>query len=219
MTVGLLPFRAPDAEEARRLLEQELTKPAYVEAQPNIAERLLGEFLRAVVRFLDGLGGLGAGPGTLVLVIGALLVVVVAIVLVRPRLNARGKGQEADVFAGDTRYSAAQHRERATAAAAVSDWNTAVAELLRAIIRDAEERVVVAEQAGRTATEAAVQLGGVFPSLVSEVTWLADVFNETHYGNGSASEADYRRAATIDGRLSSERPAPAGGSAAPAAPR
>ena len=33
---------APDAEEARRLLQDELAKSAYVEAQPNIVERILG---------------------------------------------------------------------------------------------------------------------------------------------------------------------------------
>ena len=81
---------APDAEEARRLLQDELAKSAYVEAQPNIVERILGDLLRSIVDLLDGMRGLGAGPGTLVLAVGAALVVVVAVLLVRPRLNARG---------------------------------------------------------------------------------------------------------------------------------
>lgn len=214
---GPRPFLAPDAEEARRLLEQELVKPAYVEAQPNFFERLFGEFLRGVVRLLEGVGGLGSGAGTLVLAIGAALIIIVAIVLIKPRLNARGRKQEIGVFDDDARYSAGQHRSRAAACAADADWNRAVAELLRAIIRSAEERVVVTEQPGRTATEAAMQLGGVFPSLSSDVAWLADLFNETHYGSGRASEADYQRAAGIDSRFSSERPARAEGTATPAA--
>jgi len=217
--IGPRPFLAPDAEEARRLLEQELGKPAYVEAQPNVFERLLGEFLRGVVRLLEGVGGLGSGAGTLVLAIGAALIIIVAIVLIKPRLNARGRKQEAGVFDDDARFSAAQYRSRAAAGAADADWNRAVAELLRAIIRSAEEHVVVEEQPGRTATEAAVQLGGVFPSLSSDVAWLADLFNETHYGSGRASEADYQRAAAVDARFSSERPVRAEDTAMPAVPQ
>ena len=210
---------APDAEEARRLLQDELAKSAYVEAQPNIVERILGDLLRSIVDLLDGMRGLGAGPGTLVLAVGAALVVVVAVLLVRPRLNARGRRPEAGVFDDGVRRSAAFHRSRASALAADGDWNGAVAEVLRAVIRSAEERVVIEEQPGRTATEAALQLGGAFPSLSSDITWLADRFNETHYGSGAATGEDYRRASSLDGRLTAERPSAAGTATTPAAPR
>ncbi|MFJ6001153.1 DUF4129 domain-containing protein [Arthrobacter sp. NPDC092385] len=219
MRAGSRPFLAPDADDARRLLEEELAKPAYVEAQPNIFERILADFLRGIARLLDGVGGLGPGPGTLVVAIGATLLVVVAVVLIRPRLNARGRKQEAPVFDDDAGRSGAYHRERAAALAGEGNWNGAVAELLRAIIRSAEERVVIGEQPGRTATEAAGRLGGVFPSLSVEVAWLADLFNETHYGSGTATDSDYRRAAGIDARLSTERPARPEGPTTPVAPR
>lgn len=214
----LAPLLTPDAEDARTLLEQELSKPAYVEAQPNIFERILDEALRGILRLVDGLGGLGAGPGTLVVAIGAALIIIVVIVLIKPRLNARGRKQETGLFDLGTRRSAAVHRERAAAHADRGDWNEAVAELLRAIIRTAEERVVIDEQPGRTATEAAHQLGGVFPSASPDLAWLADLFNETHYGSGAATSGDYRRAAAADARLSSERPRP-GMTTSAAAPR
>lgn len=216
-SVGL----APDADDARRLLEDELGKAVYVEAQPSIFERILTDVLRGIARLLEGVGGLGAGPGTLVLAIGAALVIVVAIVLIKPRLNARGRKQDAAVFDGGARLTAAQHRSRASAHAASADWNSAVAEVLRAIIRAAEERVIIAEQPARTATEAAVQLGGALPAFSSDIVWLADLFNETHYGPGTATGEQYRRASALDAGFSATRPAgaPGGGTEILAAPR
>ncbi|MEC5198008.1 hypothetical protein RCH21_000216 [Arthrobacter sp. PL16] len=212
----------PDGEEARRLLEEELAKAAYAEAQPNVFERILAEVLRGIARVFDGIGGLGAGPGTLVVAIGAALIITVAIVLIKPRLNARGRKEDTAVFDEGTRYSAARHRSRASALASAADWNGAVAEVLRAIIRSAEERLVIAEQPGRTATEAAVQLANVFPPLSADIAWLADLFNETVYGSGKASGEEYRRAAAVDDRFSTERPEQslhAEGTTTPAAPQ
>ncbi|MBG6223729.1 hypothetical protein IWX63_000277 [Arthrobacter sp. CAN_A2] len=219
MTGGISFLLTPDADEARRLLEEELARPPYVEAQPTIFERILAEVLRAIGGLLDGVGGLAPGPGTLVLALGAVLIIIVAVVLIRPRLNARGRKQESAVFDDDATHSADHHRARAAARAADRDWNGAVAEVLRAVIRSAEERLVVADQPGRTATEAAAQLGAVFPPLSADVAWLAEVFNETHYGSGTASGDVYRRAAGIDAHLSSERPSAPAGTTAPAAPQ
>ncbi len=219
MTVGPHALLMPDADEARRLLQDELAKAAYVEAQPTIVERVIADVLRSLGRLLDGVQGLGSGPGTLLVAIGAAVLIVVAVVLVRPRLNARGRTPEAAVFEDGARRSADQHRRRSSELAALGDWNGAVAELLRAIIRSAEERVVIEEQAGRTATEAAMQLGGMFPSLAPDVGWLADRFNETHYGNGTATAGDHRRAAALDAQLTAERPSAHGDTATPAAPR
>ena len=219
MSGGTRSFLTPDTDEARRLLEEELARPPYVEAQPGIVERIVAEVLRGLGRLLDGMGGLAPGPGTLVLALGAVLIIVVAVVLIKPRLNARGRKQESGVFDDGATRSADHHRARAVALAADRDWNGAVAEVLRAVIRSAEERLVVADQPGRTATEAAAQLGGVFPPLSTDVAWLADVFNETHYGSGTASEAVYRRAVTLDARLSAERPTPSTDMTVPAAPR
>ncbi|TKV29686.1 DUF4129 domain-containing protein [Arthrobacter sp. NamB2] len=218
-TSFMTPRLVPDADEARTLLEQELAKPSYVEAQPSIFERIIGDALRGLARLFDGLGGLGAGPGTLVVAVGAALIIIVAIVLIKPRLNARGKQQEEAVFDDGARRSANHHRSRAAAHAHAGEWNGAVAELLRAVIRSAEERVVIDEQPGRTATEASLQLGAVFPPVSPDIEWLADLFNETHYGSGTATAQDYRRASDVDARLSSERPAQSASPTTLAAPR
>ncbi|WP_168796546.1 DUF4129 domain-containing protein [Arthrobacter echini] len=219
MSITALVSPVPDADEARRILEEELSKSVYVEARPNLLERIISDILRAAGRFIDGLGGLGPGAGTLVLALGAAVVVVLAIVLTRPRSTARGPRREQGVFDGGARLSAADHRNRSSVLAADGDWNGALAELLRAIIRSAEERVLLDEQPGRTASEAAVQLGGVFPSAAAEISWLAELFNETRYGRGAASHAQYERVAALEARLSAAQPARTGPPATPAAPR
>ncbi len=219
MIAGALPSQAPDADEARRLLEEELAERVYTDAQPNLVERIISDVLRAIGRLLDGLGSLGPGAGTLVLAAGAMIIIVLAVVLVRPRSNTRGTRQEPGVFEHGGRYSAAEHRRRSSARAADRDWNGAVAELLRAIIRSSEDRVLVDEQPGRTASEAAAQLGGIFPSLAAEVSWLAELFNETRYGRGTATEQQYRRVAELDARFSAAQPERADSAQTPAAPR
>ncbi|WDF32428.1 DUF4129 domain-containing protein [Arthrobacter agilis] len=222
MTNRSLPLLAPDAEEARRLLREELEKAPYVDARPGLLERVLTDVLQGILSVFDGVRGLDAGLGTLVVAIGAAVLIAVAIVLIRPRLNARGRTADAGVFQDGARRSAAHHRDRASACASVADWNGAVAEVLRAVIRSAEERVLVAEQPGRTATEAALHLGAVFPACAGEIGLLSDLFNETHYGSGTATERDYRQAAGLDQRLETEdlRRADAGaGMTAPAVPR
>jgi hypothetical protein len=215
----LLRLLTPDADEARRLLEEELAGNAYVEAQPGIFERILADVLRGLARLLDGFSGLGPGPGTLVLAVGAAFVIAVAVLLIKPRPNARGRHEEPVLFDDGERRSARQHRTRAAEYAANGDWNGAVAELLRAVIRSAEERVVIDEQPGRTATEAGIQLGTAFPGDRADITWLAELFNETHYGSGTASGDDHRRAAALDTHLSAGRPTRSPASTAPAAPQ
>jgi hypothetical protein len=210
-----------DRDESRKLLEDELSKQVYREAQPSVLERAVQA---AIDWFLDGLSGLrtlGAGPGTLLLAAGAVLLVVVAVLLVRPRLNARAARKTRRVFGGGTVLSASAHRRRAAAAAGAGRWNEALAEHLRALIRDAEERGVLEDRPGRTATEAAADLAAAFPEPAGEIFWLAERFNEVQYGEGEADAADGARAASLDSLLAAALPARAAASApaGPAVPR
>jgi hypothetical protein len=208
-----------DRDESRKLLEDELSKRVYQEAQPSFLERVV----QAVIEwFLDGLSGLrslGAGPGTLLLAAGAVLLVVIAVLLVRPRLNARAAGKDRPVFGGGSILSAAEHRRRAAAAAEAGRWNEAVTERLRGLIRDAEERGILEDRPGRTATEAAAGLAQAFPEPAGEILWLAERFNEVQYGAGSADAADGARAASLDAALAAALPVSGAASAGPAVPR
>ena len=207
-----------ERDESRKLLEDELAKRVYQEAQPSFFERAVQAAIDWVVDALSGVRSLGAGPGTLLLAAGAVLLIVVAVLLVRPRLNARAARKSLSVFGGGSILSAEAHRRRAVAAAGAGRWNEALAERLRALIRDAEERGVLEDRPGRTATEAAAGLAQAFGDQAGEIAWLAERFNEVQYGGGTADEADGARASSLDSVLAAALPAHSSASAASAGP-
>lgn len=197
----------PDDDEARRWLLDELAKGQYQEAEPNILERIATAILEWLGSIFAGLQPLEAGPGTLILVLGAVAVVAVAVWLIKPRLNARRSVSAAGLFAGTSVLTATEHRQLATAAAGSTEWDVALTERLRAVIRSAEERGIIDRQPGRTAGETGVQLRVAFGPQGDGTRWLADRFNEVHYGNRAADESDYLRATAIDDALTVARPA------------
>ena len=195
----------PDADEARRLLEDELAKGIYQEAQPSLLERAWTTFLNWLGELLGQIRSVDAGLGTLMLAVGAVVVIAVAILLIKPRLNAR-KRPEPAVFEKASRLSAQAHRTSSDTAARDGDWDEALTERFRAITRAAEERTIIDEQAGRTAVEVAGQLQNLFNVQSADLDWLAMRFNEVHYGARPATEADCRRAADLDQDLLHAQP-------------
>ncbi|MHA7275030.1 DUF4129 domain-containing protein [Arthrobacter sp. HLT1-21] len=197
----------PDDDEAHRWLVDELAEGRYQEAGPNFLERIATAILEWLGSIFAGLRPLEAGPGTLVLVLGAAVVVAAAVWLIKPRLNASRTVPAAGVFTGTTVLTAGEHRQLATAAAGSQEWDVALTERLRAVIRSAEERGIIDRQPGRTAAETGVQLRAAFGPTGDGTAWLADRFNEVHYGNRSTDGSDYLRATAIDDVLSGARPA------------
>lgn len=210
----------PDEAQGREWAERELSSSVYDEAKPSLLDRFwqwAGEFLGDL---LDSISGVDPSLGVVLLAVGAAAVLAVAVFLVRPRLNARRRREIFD--SGETR-EAVDHRLLSAEAAARGDWDTALAERLRAVIRSAEERVILEPRAGRTAAEAGQELALSFPSAAPEVLWLSRRFDEVRYGHLQATAADARRAAALDTLLESSAPDSAGTasavSAAPAVPR
>jgi ribosomal protein S20 len=201
---GAVPVQ-PDADEARRLLEDELAKGIYQEAQPSLLERAWTAFLNWLGELLGQIRSVDAGLGTVLLAVGAVVVIAVAILLIKPRLNAR-KRPEPAVFQQASRLSAQAHRTLSEAAAKNRDWDEALTERFRAITRAAEERIIIDEQAGRTAAEVAAQLQNLFNVQSADLDWLALRFNEVHYGARPATEADCQRAAELDQDLLHAQP-------------
>ncbi|SFR86631.1 protein of unknown function [Agromyces sp. CF514] len=199
----------PDADEARRWVLDELSKPRYRAAEPNALDR----FAQAVRDwFADLLNGAGAVPGEVV----ALIVVLVALVLVLvgllvfglPRLRRRRRSVGAPAFEGDLR-DAATIRRAAEAAARALDWPLAIEERFRAIVRELVERELVHVHPGTTAHAVADAAARPFPELRVELSAAADAFDRVRYlgdaGDATASE----RMTALDARLRSARPTPA----------
>jgi hypothetical protein len=198
---ALEPPVRPDRDEARRWAEEELSKPKYPDAQPSWLEQAWQDFLD----WLASLGNDSPAPGSEIavpiIIALAIVLIVVAIVVVRPRLNARRKKPASDVFGSDTVADAAVYRQRAAAAADDGDWRAAVVEQFRAVVRSAEERDVIEARPGRTADEAALQLGSAFPTAKLRLTDAAGIFDAVLYGGMPSDRSAFEAVRALDSEL------------------
>ncbi|WP_231745410.1 DUF4129 domain-containing protein [Arthrobacter sp. EpRS71] len=195
----------PDRDEARRWAVEELSNPRYPDATPGWLEQLWRDFLD----WLSSLeGGSGTGPNLAVplMVVLALVLIVVAIVFVRPRLNARSAKESGDLYGDDTTVDAEGYRARAASAADGGNWTSAVVDQFRALVRSTEERDIIDPRAGRTADEAAAQLGGVFGVAQARLIAAAGVFDAVRYGDHPATRGDYEAVRQLDADLLGLKP-------------
>ncbi|MGF6833876.1 hypothetical protein QF015_002051 [Paenarthrobacter sp. TE4293] len=207
LTVAAMePPVTPDREEARRWAAEELSKPQYPDAQPSWLEQWWRDFLD----WLSSLKGDGTGQGPDVaiplMVALAVALIIVAVVVVRPRLNARRKSPPADIYGDDDRIDSEGYRKRAATAADDGDWPAAVVDQFRALVRTAEERDVIDARAGRTADEAAAQLGQVFGAAQSRLNAAARLFDAVRYGEQGAGASDFEEVRRLDADLLGMKP-------------
>jgi len=209
LLAGVLPAETPvdpDRNEARRWAIEELSKPQYADAKPSWFDELMNRF----VEWLRSLNSDGSGPGQdwtwPVAILLAVALVITAIIVVRPRLNSARKRASAAVFDEEATLDAATFRSRASAAAARGDWSTAVVEQFRALVRSAEDRTVIDPQSGRTADEAAAQLGRAFSGSQAQLDDAARLFDTVKYGEGGAAAEQYESLRALDSHLATLKP-------------
>ncbi|WP_235347392.1 DUF4129 domain-containing protein [Arthrobacter sp. SPG23] len=135
-----------------------------------------------------------------------LVLIAVAILLARPRLNARRRRADGDDVDADPSVSPAEYRRLAGAAAARSEWRTAVVEQFRAIVRAAEDRAIIDPLPGRTADEVAGQLAGAFSGHAPELRRAARVFDGIRYGSADATARDHAGVVALDQLLETAKP-------------
>lgn len=196
----------PDAPTARQWLVDELARPEYHEG-PSLLERFLSWIAEKFAALLE-VGG-DVSPVLLVTLVAIVVAVVAAAVWVAgpARLRAKRLGPGAVAAADDAR-TAAQMREASLTAAARGDLAEAVVERFRAVVRAAEERVVLTELPGRTADEAATELGAAFPAAAARVRSAARLFDDTLYGERPATEQHLAALVALDDELAETRPLP-----------
>ncbi|MET0433597.1 MAG: DUF4129 domain-containing protein, partial [Cellulomonas sp.] len=204
MTVPVVP----DAEQARRWLEQELADPVYHQ-QPSLLQR----FLDWLGRLFDGADGLPIGNvGTLLAILAGLAVLVtVAFLVTGPVRRSRRVAGARGVLDADDRRTAAELRSAADAAAARGDWAGAVADRFRAVVRSLEERAVLEEQPGRTAHEAVEAAGLRLPAHAVDLRAAGRLFDDVVYGERTPRAEDDAALRELDARVAATRPTlPAG---------
>ncbi|WP_298804311.1 DUF4129 domain-containing protein [uncultured Pseudokineococcus sp.] len=193
-------------DEAQDLLVRELSGSVYTEARPGLLQRALTWLRDRVLELLPD--DLDAGPAVDALVVAALVVLVLVALRVGAQVARRRRVPEpaaAEVFSG-ARRSAEDHRARADALAREGDWPGAVAERFRAVVRGAEERVLLDERPGRTASEAAAELGAALPPVAADLRAGARVFDDVVYGSAPGSAEDDARLRRLDDAVRASRP-------------
>jgi hypothetical protein len=195
----------PGADEARRLLEQELSKPEYLNPQ--------GWFSELLDRLLDWLVGdrripaMADGQAT-ALVVGVVLLVVAIGVTVWVFLGPlrSGSRRRGEVFGADETRTAGELRADAARLAANDEWGQATLQCFRALVRSLDERAIIEPNPGLTALEAAERAGHRLPDVAARLIGAAEVFDGLAYGGRPGSADQYRTMLALDTEVAALRP-------------
>lgn len=188
MTGG--PPLDPSRDEARQWAAEELSRREYAQAQPGLIERAVSWLADQLGRALSSIEAISSpGAALAVGVVAALLLAVAG--YATWRFGAPGRlraARSADpVFGEQGPLSAVQHRRAAGLAEDGGDWELAVLEWFRALVRELEERTVLAPRPGRTAGEVSTEAARALPDARSRLDEAAHVFDEVRYGGRTAN--------------------------------
>ncbi|PFG40630.1 uncharacterized protein DUF4129 [Georgenia soli] len=195
----------PDAAEAQRWAEEELAKQIYSD-DPGLLQRL-GEWFLGL---FEGIGRIGAVtppavvPALVVLAFAGVLVV--ALLLggrVRRRRVAEAAGSH-ELF--EDERTSADLFAAADAAARRGDWETAVLERFRGIVRRLDERAVLEDRAGLTAHEAATLAAAALPAHAEGLGRAGRLFDDVRYGHVSPGEREDTDLRLLADRVGTARP-------------
>lgn len=192
------PPLTPDADDARRQLADELSRPIYTDP-----ESWLAEMYRRLLDWLTGntpaSGPLSNGQLTALIVV-AVVVAGIAVWAVLGPVRSRNRQRRSALFVEDER-TAAEVRAEAEALAAAQNWSAAYVALFRAMIRTQAERGVITEFAGMTAQEAVALAKQRFPDFGDPLAASAGRFDSLAYDHGSADQDQYRQLSDLDAAL------------------
>lgn len=196
----------PDRDEARRLLERELTGAEYNRPESFLVKGLnwILERIGGLIEFLPGSNGLST------LLLGVVLgVVAVALVFaVRgTRRSRRLTESDAGAVLTEAGLSAEDYRSRAAAAARRGDWDAVLLDSYRAIAAATDERALLDELPGTTAHEIALGLRLPFPDRAEDLLRAADGFDAVCYGDRHATREQAEAVRELDRVLARTRPA------------
>lgn len=195
----------PDRDQARELLERELSTAEYNRPESFIAKALdwLLERINGLIEIIPGSSGLSS------LILG----VVLALVVVAVFFAIRGSRRSRRLTSPDTRpvltevgLSADDYRTRAAAAARAGNWDAVLLDSYRAIAAATDERALLDELPGTTAHEIAVALHEPFPDRASDLLSAADTFDAVCYGDQHAAQHQAERVQELDRSLARTRP-------------
>jgi len=199
----------PDADTAREWVEHELEKNVYHGVDQGWLTRL-ASWLNGIFDHINlGTGSsfsTGISGGLVALILLVALLGLLGYVIVGPLRRSHRVRTSARVFDDDLRTQA-QMDSAARSAAAAGDWDLAVMERFRAIVRQAEQDEAVAVVPGMTAYEFVTHAAEAAAPLASDLLWAGDLFDGVRYGHASGTPAAFERLGTLARAMSSRRAA------------
>jgi len=208
-----VPPLTPDADQARRWAQEELSHPLYATAKPTLADRVA----QAVSDFFASLftsaptGAWAWWVGVVAAVVVVLAIVAAFFIWGRPRAALRTGRATGDLFGEAEGRTAAQLRRAADAAVARGAWDEAVILRFRALARGLDEREVVTTGPGATAHSFARAAGRRIPSAATALESAAAAFDDVRYLRRPGSSALYQR--VLDAETATAAPSLAGATA------
>lgn len=193
-----------DPDEARQLLQDELTSPEYQRPYTGPVREAFDAILQWLQDEALSFGPVNLPAGPVVVFVLLLAAITVILAVVRPRLQRAVPREGAVDIAPD--LTAEELRARAAGASEDEDYDAAYRDLFRAIVRSAEQRGVLSEADGRTATEIAGWLALLFSEHSRPLNAGAELFNHSRYGNQLLSRHDYERLLALDRQLDAAEP-------------
>jgi hypothetical protein len=180
---------------AQRLARQELGKGIY-------GHQSFWQWLFSKLDFNIAVSG--GWWATVALV--AALVIVVAVVCTRIGSVRRNRRRpEPALIGGTSTVTAREHRDLARRRAGDGDYSAAIAECVRAIAADLEERAMLVPGPARTADELAREASGLFPELAAELAAAAGLFDDVCYGGRAGTAGGYARVQQLDDVLANAK--------------
>jgi hypothetical protein len=200
--VSLAWALSPDPGQARRWLEDELSRRDY---QESLLERFGRWFDDLMDTIRDATGQVGLMNPVLATVLLVVLAGLLAFALSRLRRSVAVTGQASTVFA-EKRQRAEDHRRSAHEALEHGRWDDAVVESVRALAAGLVERGLMPEQADLTVHELTERAAQLYPSLAAPLRRTGVIFDETRYGDRPADEVRAREAVALDLETNSRAP-------------
>lgn len=180
----------PDAEQARRSARSELSKQVYQE-RPHLLRRALDWF----ASLFDPATLVPGAPAWLSVLVVGLAVALLAgtlVLLVRKVGGARSRPPASAPVFDDARGSR-ELEAAADLARRQGNWDRAVVERFRAMVRLLDEHGLIEDFPGMTAYEAGQAAASGLADLAAELTWAASLFDSVRYGRARAHDQHDRR--------------------------
>jgi len=197
----------PDAPDARRWLQDELSKPDYRNAEPNAFDLAMQSIRDWFLGLFQDAPGIPGPLITLLVVLAVAAAVIVGLLVFGlPRLRRRRRAVT-PLFDDHDRRDVATLRAAAAAAARAEDWPLAIEERFRAIVRGIVDRDLVQVHPGTTARGVADAAGVPFPGQATALHSAAADFDAVRYLGRPGSRERYDELTRLELALAAATPA------------